>query len=325
VHPSFLRIGRQPVIWGEGRLLGEADWTAIGRALDAVRARVVVRDVAVEALGAVLTDPEDGASIDAYGELAGVRFEWFMDPLFSTEIYALGRFAQHDPQASLDGTVKGETYTGALRFFGDSRGWTWGAEGAYQLGRVRELALDRAAWAAAGYVAYAFDGVLLSPTVGAGVSYATGDSGSGAFRTFDPILPDVHRWHGAMDLFAWSNEAEASARVAIVPFPYGRASVEYRYARLAQADAAWRSAYLTTIGRAAGNTDANLGHEIDARVGWSPWDPVSLDVGYSVFFLGGGARAVLLANAIGTIQADGHVTTASLSHFAYAQATLRVP
>src|SRR5579859_5125142 len=75
VRPSFLRAGRQPVRWGEGRLLGIADWSPAARSLDAVRGRLVVGDGECEALAASLSDP----SLDplrAYGELFGLRLQW---------------------------------------------------------------------------------------------------------------------------------------------------------------------------------------------------------------------------------------------------------
>jgi hypothetical protein len=325
MRPSFVRAGRQAITWGEGRLLGEADWSPAGRSLDAVRGRLVVGDGSFELLAAMLSDPQNGVSLDAYGELLGARVEWAFDPLFAVEAYGLARIAQGNPLVSLDGTVRGQTYTGALRLHGDSRGWTWGAEGAYQLGRVSDLGVNRGAWAAAAHVAYAFDGVALAPSLQLGADYASGDTGGSTYRTFDPLLPDVHRWNGAMDLFAWSNEEEASGRVAIVPWTDAAAAVEYRYVQLAQPGAAWRTAYLTTIGSDARNTSAALGHEIDASLRWSPWAPLALEVGYSLIFLGDGARAILAANAIGKVQSNGAIDTPATSQFAYIQATVHVP
>ncbi len=324
VHPSFVRAGRQPVTWGEGRLLGVADWSPTGRAVDAVRARLVAGDGAFELLAAFLTAPQIGASLQAYGELVGARAEWAFHPLLAIDAYVLARIAQSDP-GSVDGSVRGQTYTGALRWHGDSQGWTWGVEGAYQLGRAEDLAVDRAAWAAAGHVEYAFDGVSLAPSVRVGADYASGDRGGPKDHAFDPLLPDVHVWHGAMDLFAWSNEEEANARVAIVPWTEAAAAVDYRYVRLAEPGDFWRTAYLTAVGRAPGNTQASLGHEIDASLKWSPWEPVSLEAGYSALVLGEGARAVLASSGIGRLSANGTLSTASLSHFAYAQATWTIP
>lgn len=319
-RPSFVRVGRQPVTWGEGRLLGAADWSPTGRALDALRGRLVVGSWAFEVLAASLSDPvpPTGAVFSpAYGELVGARAEWAIDPLFAVEAYTLDRFAQQNPTASLDGSVRGETYTGALRLHGDAHGWTWGAEGAGQLGHASVVAKDRLAWAAAGHVGYTFEYVRMLPTVRLGASYASGDDGTASKREqFDPLLPDVHEWHGAMDLFAWSNEWEGNARVAIAPWTDAVAAVEYRYAQLATAAGSWVSSYLFTLGRAPGNTSAELGHEIDAFLSWSPWVPVELSAGYSMLVLGDGAKAALAA---------GHLSPPDLAHYAYGQVTVRLP
>jgi hypothetical protein len=323
IRPSFLRVGRQPIVWGEGRLLGIADWSPTARSLDAIRGRLVIGDGAVEVLAAALTDTAEGVSLEAYGELAGARFEWAFDPLLSVEVFALARVAQTEPVASLGGSVRGQTYTGSARLHGDSYVWAWSAEGALQLGHADDLAADRRAWAAAGYVGRAFERVALAPAVRLGLSYASGDRGGATYGSFDPLLPDVHTWHGAMDLFAWSNEAEVNARATIVPAYGTTLLLEYRYARLAQPGAPWRTAYLTTIGSASGNSNPDLGHELDAAFAWSPWAPVDLEVGYSVLILGGGARAILEANALADVHSTG-LNAATVSHFAYAQAGFRL-
>ncbi|HEX3346447.1 MAG TPA: alginate export family protein [Polyangiaceae bacterium] len=336
-HPSFLRVGRQAITWGEGRLLGASEWSPTGRTLDAARGRLVTGNWAFEALGAVLEDPWTPHSpftsnvygvTPAYGELLGARVEWSVDPLFAVDAYGLARLAQSDPYASLGQSVEGQTYTGALRLHGDGHAWTWAAEGAYQAGHADAIAnpgvspappsyaAARSAWATAGHVAYAFEHVALSPTVRLGGSYASGDSGGSTYHGFDPLLPDVHTWYGAMDLFTWSNEIEASARVTVVPFTEALAAVEYRYARLAEPAGAWTTGYLTQLAGARGNTSADLGHEIDAWLVWSPFVPVELTAGYSVLVVGDGARAVLDESAI---------PPPTLAHYAYLQALLRVP
>jgi hypothetical protein len=123
-----------------------------------------------------------------------------------------------------------------------------------------------------------------------------------------------------MSLFAWSNEAEASGRVSIAPWTDAVAAVEYRYARLAEPGGAWRTGYLVTIGANPANTQPDLGHEIDAALTWSPWVPVDLEAGYSFLLLGDGARSILAASFLG-----GQPVPPKVAHFAYAQATLRLP
>ena len=316
--PSFVRVGRQRVTWGEGRLLGNAEWSATGRSLDAVRGRLSVGDGAFELLAASLSDSSGGSLLSAYGELFGARAEWVFQPLLAGEAYALARLAQVNPATApaVDDSVRGETYTGALRAHGDNYLWAWGVEGAYQFGHAEDLNENRAAWAAAGHVARTFERVLLLPSARLGVAYASGERAGSTYRAFDPLLPDVHVWHGAMDLFSWSNEAEANVRAGIVPWTDAVASVEYRYVRLAEPGGAWRTAYLVSVGTPARtNTEAELGHEIDGVLSWSPWVPIELTVGYSVLVLGSGARALL---------AGGPQPPPGASHFAYLQATLRM-
>jgi hypothetical protein len=304
VHPSYVRIGRQPIVWGEGRLLGAAEWSPGGRSLDAVRARLAIDNAAFEALAAAVEAPSHTAfSTDAYAAIFGGRGQYAFDPLFALEVYGLVRLAYENPPEPMafSGAVQGQTLTAAARLHGERASWTWGVEGAYQFGRVDRVtrpggvffAGRRSAWAAAGHVAYTLDGVVWTPTLRVGASYATGDDGSKTYRAFDPLLPDVHTWHGMMDLFSWSNEEEASARISVVPWTDGAAVVEYRYARMPEPGDAWRSGYLFTMGSAQGNTKAELGHELDTSLKWSPWTPITLEVGYSVFFLGAGARAVI--------------------------------
>jgi hypothetical protein len=119
-----------------------------------------------------------------------------------------------------------------------------------------------------------------------------------------------------MDLFAWSNIIEGSARVSIEPWADAVAAVEYRYARLAQAAGAWRTDYLQTIAPASGDAQADLGHEIDATLRWSPWAPLDLVAGYSVFALGSGAKAAL---------AGEHYLVPDVAHFGFGQASVRLP
>jgi hypothetical protein len=335
-RPSFLRIGRQEVRWGEGRLLGVSDWSPAGRTLDAARARYVTGNWGFEVLAALLEDTAtptpSGSSAPvlapAYGELFGARIDWAIDPLFVVEAYALARMAQTNPQASLDNSVRGQTYTPSLRLHGDGQGWVWGAEGAFQLGHADGVTAvgqpfapptygaARSAWASAGHVAYVFEHVRLTPAVRLGASYASGDHGGATFRAFDPLLPDAHVWYGAMDLLTWSNELEANARIAIVPWTDAVAALEYRYARLAQPGGAWTTGYLDQFVAVPGNSRGELGHEIDARLNWSPAVPVELGAGYSMIALGEGAKAVLAGSSL---------SPPGLSHYAYLQATLRVP
>ena len=234
------------------------DWSPTGRTLDAVRGRLVTGDWGFELLAAILEDPwapfaatsatNAYGVAPAYGELFGARAEWSLAPLFAVDAYGLARVAQSNPLASLAGSVRGETYTGALRLHGDAHGWTWGAEGAYQLGHADSItgpnaaviaptyAATRAAWATAGHVTYAFEHVALSPD-GAprraptrAATRAAAPRTAPSIRSCPTCTPGTARWT--------SSPGPTSSRPAPASRPSRGptrvAAVEYRYARLAE-------------------------------------------------------------------------------------------
>ncbi|WP_394826905.1 alginate export family protein [Pendulispora albinea] len=336
---AFLRVGRQAVEWGDGRLLGVSDWHPVARSLDAVRGHVASGTFDVDALAAMLDQPQPaspsfgqtGFPGNATGtQLYGLQIAWALDPLFRVELSGLARVARTIAQGSRFylARMHGETYTGDLRVSGEGRGFKYAIEGAYQLGTARTLGVDRSAYAVAAYVGRTFDTIALTPTLRVGGSYASGDDGRGNYKQFDPILPDIHVHHGGMDIFSWSNTADVSARLALVPWTDGVLGFEYRYARLAEASGEWLNATLTSIGSSAVGGATELGHEADVFVSWLPWPSLELRGGYSAFFLGDGARAIGAAQARGAsggVAPDIVYTPEDMAHFAYLQANLTIP
>lgn len=346
-RPNFVRFGRQAVVWGEGRLIGNADFSPVGRSLDAIRAHLALGAFDFEAMGVLLEmpGPLGSAFADTAGpsrsgvQLHGLAAKWRIAPLLELEAFGLLKIARSSG-AELDGSrfqtarLAGEIFTGALRASGDAKGFTYGAEGAYQFGTASSLGLggsDVSAWAAYGHVSKLLDQVALTPTVRLAASYASGDDGSGTYKQFDPLLPDPQRFHGQMDLFGWSNMMDASARVTVVPWTDTSLALEYRYARLAEERGEWIGSYVNAIGRvpggpiAAGTSDATLGHEGGATFAWRPWVPLELRIGYSALFMGDGAKAVMAGMARGRRQPDNTISPESIAHYTYAQATLNVP
>ena len=90
--------------------------------------------------------------------------------------------------------------------------------------------------------------------------------------------------------------------------------------RLAQPTGAWTTGYVETYAGVAANSSAELGHEVDVELAWSPWVPVDLRAGYSLLVLGDGLKALVAQDV--TLATGG---LPSLSQYAYLQATLRVP
>lgn len=356
-RPHYLRLGRQAIVWGEGRLIGNADFSPSARSLDAARAHLAFGSFDFEALAAVLEVPgplgaafSDRSGPQASGvQLYGLTAKWTLDPLFKVEAFGIARVARSSGE-ELDGSrfaaarLAGERYTAALRVSGDSKGWTYGAEGAYQLGATSSLAIggtDISAWAAAAHVSKTLDQLLLAPTFRVAGSYASGDDGKGAYKQFDPLLADPQRFHGQMDLFAWSNMMDVAGRAQIVPWSDASFALEYRYARLAQGRGDWVGSYLTSVGSSTpppvisttlppfasspAKREEELGHELDVVFAYRPWVPFEIRAGWSGLLLGDGAKAVMVAHARGSRLPNGAISPANIAQYAYLQATLTMP
>jgi hypothetical protein len=305
-HPSFARVGRQEIAWGDGRLLGTSDWMLVPRSLDAVRARWVVRQFDVEAMAALLAPPgavppeaspqvapSNGLDSGTGAQLYGLQASVHLDPLLHAEITGLGRVVRSPTPAAL---APGDTVVVDGRIFGDRAGLRYAAEFAYELGRWAIVGGNRdlRAWAATAHAEWQ-SGWPMHPKFVVGGSYATGDdaNASGTSHRFDPMLPDARAGLGQMGLYAWSNVFDAAASVTLAPIDEVSLAVGYRYVRLADPRGAWFAASLLPVGQNLANDAGFLGQEIDLAASYTPFDALVFTAGYGAFVTGQGARAIL--------------------------------
>lgn len=330
---AFVRLGRQRVVWGDGRLIGANDGSLTARSLDALRAGVQLGDVDIEAMAVLLAAP-GGAPPEVAGtrkqvsagtgaQLYGLNAVWHFLPLLNVELTALARVAR-EPRPSW--LTPGDTFVFDARLSGDRRGFRYAVEGAYEVGRIATFAADRAlgafAVAARAELQTSLPGHL---TFNARGAYATGDDGSlgpdEVQRRFDPILPDEELNHGAMGLYGWSNMIEAGGGVRVLPLDALTLAAGYTFVGLASPKGKWVTARLLPVGASSENESRSLGHEIDLSLALQPWEPLRFELGYGMFFFGDGAKAIL--EQAGRALQDGRA--ASLQHWAFLQATLRAP
>ncbi len=340
-RPSFLRVGRQAIRMGDGRLVGEADWRPAARSLDAIYGRLVTETFDFEAFASMLRDakpagPGFGATdqlVTTGDQLYGLSVTGRFHRLLRVQLLGLARVAHSLNAISegatrsrfLVGSTSGETGTGSLLVSGEKDGWNYGAEGALQLGNTGVLGLDRFAYAAAVRAGKRFDEIALRPKFRIAGSYASGDDGGSTYRQFDPILPELHRHYGAMDLFTWSNVLDASVQAEVEFSRDVHVALEGRYARTAETKGEWISGYVTPLGREPIGGSAELGEEVDLHGTIRVSDEVTLHGGYSLFILGQGAVDMLASSGRQTRIQDGTFSAPGVSHFAYLQASIILP
>ncbi len=342
-RPSFVRIGRQAVEWGEGRLLGVADFSPTGRSLDAARARAVWGNVEIEALGVLLAQPtfverNAGDELVAFSrtgaQLAAARIAYSYAPLLSIELFGFARFTDLTPQGTISPALgvfsyaraRSQLYTASLRISGRDDVLSYGVEGAVQGGdAIVEKEQPILAYSVAGHIDRRFSRLLWKPTLRVIGGYASGGPRAGKLAHFDPLLPDTQRWHGRFDLFGFSNLADVGGQIEATPLTDVTAFLGYRYAHLANADGEWIGAALDTIGAPGPGTSGALGHEMSFGLSVEPLPGFTLAASYSALVLGESAKSVfasrLTNNGLPTFATAAPDTT----HYAFAEARVRFP
>jgi len=338
VHTSsgrrvFLRVGRQAVTWGDGRLVGANDWSITGRSLDAARFGFQAGDFDVQMLAVMLATPgrytpataADTTAVTSTtvtplaegsgAQLYGINAIWHALPLLNVEATGLARVVRDPAPSTL---TPSNTFVVDGRLSGDYRGFRYAVEGAYELGQVASYGTNRDFSAFALAARASWETALPAHlTFNGEAAYASGDDGqtTGTVKRFDPILPDEHTLLSPMSLVAWSNIILGGGSLSLRPIEELGLTAGYRYAALAQPGGRWSNAALNPIGAVPGNTSRSLGHEIDAAIRVTPWKPLEIETGYGLFIRGAGADAIL--------QAAGRPAT--LQHWTYLETRVRVP
>jgi hypothetical protein len=352
-HPTFLRVGRQEIQWGEGRLLGRSDWSPTGRSLDAARGVLVLGKFDLEGFASVLSPPgglpasvsrtrgsdaESAARSNAEGagaQLHGVRIAWHLAPLLHIELNGLARFVRLPAPAQM---IPSDLYVAGARVSGSHQWLAYSLEGAYEAGRIatsRTAAgavsststTDIQAYAGAARLELA-TGLFWKLKVGGQGSYASGQTASRDKVTrFDPILPDVYTAHGPMGMYAWSNIIEGAGYLKLVPMRESQLLLGYRHVALARPSDDWHTSDLVYVGRDPNNTSRTLGNELDVVFGYSPWAPLNVSAGYGLFLLGQGGKEIVKAMGRGNSGGDSSTLDDPLSvqHWGFVQLTMTAP
>ncbi len=203
-----LRVGRQDLMFEDGRLVGTSYWRNASRGFDAVEAvsnwswinaaafaasQVVVHDNGLShhqpgnnlyGLDAKLPRTVPNVTIEPF-------LFWRVAPGFKAEDGAAAR---------LDEKTIGARFAGTLR-----HAWDFDTEAARQIGRMGVNPISSLGWLA--IAGYTFDRLPRKTRVFAEYDFASGDRNpaDGIHHTFDQIAPNVHDHLGLADQFAWQN------------------------------------------------------------------------------------------------------------------------
>jgi len=326
--PVTVKVGRQELIYGDERLVGNADWANIPRSFDAAKVRFEDPNFWVDGfVGRVVLPVNHQFNLPN-------DFDWFsgiyastatLVPKQETQLYFLSRNASEKAATTRPGALYGRPasarniYTVGTRVKslpGQWRGWDYAAEIAAQFGGsklnvpgVGPRRLDHEALAASAGAGYTWTSAFGTPRLGLEYNFASGDHDpkDGKDETFENLFPTNHKHYGYMDFMGWRNIHNPRLSAALKPAKPLLLSLDYHLFWLADThDFFYPEA---GPGRSVGGYGRNpqfnsfVGSEIDLEAVCTlrPW--IILRVGYGHFFVGDYIKSSL-AKVGGATDAD---------------------
>ncbi len=301
--PLTVRVGRQEIIWGDHRVIGNFVWSNQGRVFDggrfmwdtdAIHAEAFA--VTVDEDGFLPVDGDDNSDESIYAAMIGFKK---LIPSALLELMYIQKNDQDDTSSTLVATGNTAAFGDpviihdfGIRIDGklpnlDAVDYTLEAHG--QLGDYGDH--DQEAWAFAGRVGYTFTEVAWKPRIGFEYAFASGDDdpGDDDHETFDNLYPTNH-WqgnYGFIDLVSWQNIHDFRGNIKVSPTSKLTMQVDYHYFLLDEEEDGWYFAAgnLAAARPAGGFTtnDDNLAQEVDLTVSYDLYKNVKILAGYSFF------------------------------------------
>lgn len=297
---GWLRVGRQELHMLNGYYLSRAPWNLAGRSFDGARFQHNTDSLTIDAFGMMLSPPfpaspatspdELGVPSSSLGDdLGGVFVTWKANKIVEPTVFVLGRYggATYD-----DPTREKRWLAPAARVLVKHEKTLVDANAMLQIGREKDtprrahsiiVRLEQGSTAPLGPgVALVFDQTSGHACDGPA---SGGDCTSDVLNDFDLQFGRNHALRGAIDQVMGNNARQIALEGFVDPAPGFRASVLTSLFQLTNPEGAWRrnGGALQGAGWIPGNTDPNLGIEVDAIATWSHNKVIDIDGGWSMF------------------------------------------
>lgn len=301
--PLTVRVGRQEIVWGDHRVIGNFVWSNYGRVFDGgrflwdtdtIHAEVIATKVDEDgyfgADGSNNSDENMYAAQLAFKKLVPGALLELMYIQKNDQDSAANSATANGYAVAGDGNVIihdiGARIDGKLPFL-DAIDYTVEAHG--QVGDYGDQ--SQRAWAFAGRTGYTCKEVAWTPRFGVEYDFASGDDDQtdSEHGTFDNLYPTNH-WqgnYGFIDLLSWQNIHDFRGNIKVAPTSKMTVQVDYHYYLLDEESDGWylANASLATARPAGGFTsnDDNLAQEVDLTVSYDLFKNVKILAGYSWF------------------------------------------
>jgi hypothetical protein len=266
-QPWDVKVGRQELNFGAGRLIGKSDWRNGGRTFDAAlaklhegRFRLSAFSSSIVALqGYGISHHQEGYDIHGlYGGIDDLIPHSVLEPYFFWHL-APGAKANDGTLGKLDEKTVGLRWAGMV-----TNRFDYAAEAAGQYGSLSDDSISaRATWLTAGYT---LTDTRLKPRFFADFFYGSGNHNphGDTHATFDELYPTVHDRNGLADQLGWQNLKEFRTGTRLFLTRHWALAGIYNDWYLASAkDALYNSTGGVIVVDPSGNAGTHIGQEFD--------------------------------------------------------------
>jgi hypothetical protein len=286
--PVSLRVGRQGLDFGEGRLVGDPNWPNVGKSFDAARLTLRYHKLKLDAFSGAsdkiyingFATPTPGEHFDGlYGSLDKVIPDATIQPYLFWKM-------EHNVKGELVKSGDPSEKTVGIRGVGKlPLGFDYGMESALQRGTQ---ATERiAAWATHLTTGFTLPNARHLPRFFVEFNRSSGDQNpkDGVHGTFDTLFPSSHDKFGVADQFGWANIVHARGGFQYRVRPTITLAIADNSFWLAdQRDGIYGSGKLIIASN--GNEGTYIGQEPDVQARWNPTRRTLVDFAVGHIFTG---------------------------------------
>lgn len=282
--PFSFTLGRQALSYGDQRLIGPLEWSALSRTFDAAKIHwngasgtwidAFVSSAVVAERGVINQSNDDSIFSGLYGHMPLTNRD-------DAEAYLLHKY---DRNRGEDFFTLGARFKSVPKSYG---AWDYEAEFVYQQGDVNDLNLQ--AYACYMEVGYTLTEISGTPRISLEYSFGSGDDNAtdNHLGSFQNLYPTNHPHYGFMDAFSWSNMHDVCLHSSIKPSTAWTISADLHAFWLADTSDSWKRANnVSTVRPINAQADSFAGLELDLLSSYKINEHVSMALGYTHFFAG---------------------------------------
>jgi len=301
--PLALRVGRQEMAYGRERLIAKLDWSNDTRRFDGVKLMYSTPRFDVDAFWVkpVFFSNEPFSNpwhthinenmhrkIDHWREEQNFYGVYTTYKGFDRHTLEMYFFGLNDRGIFVNANNRfGDlnVYTLGSRFSGSTGNFDYDVEGAGQWGKW--VGDDVQAWMFAADGGYTFKNVPMTPRVGAGFDYATGDDTprDNTHGTFNQLYPLGHAHLGLIDLVARANVIAPNLNTSFKPHKNVVVKLSWFHFWLdSNLDALYNAGGNVLRRNVSGSSGKDVGDELDLTINWQVDTHSSFLLGWSHFW-----------------------------------------